>query len=289
LIFVFYLFACALARKGFTMKISSLVVLSAICFLAAGCAGTTNVKQTAVGGLQVTQFERTGIFGTDNSGAYIRELPKPPASPEVVKLERTYKKSVTSWSGCPDKTPNRNAKHVQRHEQEEAWSDEVLVNNNQSSSQPVVVGGSNASTGNFAIPALIGAGGQVGAAAALRPDSTKINTSGGNIKTNVDVSAEGGKGGDSNSEINHSGNSDSNSEINHSGNSESYSEGGKAYGGDAKAYGGDSTAYGGDAKAYGGQGGAGGSSSSSSSAAAAAAAAAAASGGGNGCNNGHCR
>ena len=193
----------------------------AICVLAFsfGCAGTVyeSQKQLPNGGT-LTHFGRTGAFGTDGYGG-VYEPPAPRTQQEKVQLEKTYHRSETSWENCSDKTPNKNAKKVHRSEKEERWTEEVLPENGKASG-PIAIGGTNPSTGNLAVPALFGAMGQIGAGMAT--GGTSIAVGGAKIVGSGN-SKSSSKGGNSNSEINNSGNSKSNSEINNSGNSTSKS------------------------------------------------------------------
>jgi hypothetical protein len=222
-----------------------LALISAVTFLlfCIGCAGTNYVHHENVAGYDVIQGGRTGIIGTDNSFVYIAppkvaqplavsvQAPVVSASvapmaimsasapvtsstviqknPVKIKLEKSYTRSSTSWTGCPDKTPNRNAKNVQREEVSETWTDDVISEEISTKiietaapvitapASPAVVmtpvqqpaafwAGGNPSVGNFTAPALAIAGGMIG----LRPNRS-------NVESN------------SNSEINHSGNSGS--------------------------------------------------------------------------------
>lgn len=171
-----------------------MALLAMVALTISGCAGTMYSKETKLSnGAILVQHGRTGASGTDNSGfLYIPEPASAPIAAPVVKpkkvlLERTYTKSSTSWSNCPDRTPNRNAKNVKRLEETEAWTEEVLSAEQISpaivqtaSTQPVLSGfGTNASTVNASLGSLFVAGGMIGGAALLRPDRTNINQTGG--------------------------------------------------------------------------------------------------------------
>lgn len=241
----------------------SVVAVLFLVFALVGCAGT-KAELTKLDGYDVVQGERTGAFGTDNS--FVLVVPKPKAvrtvvpktvvrtiePAKVVKLERSYKKSAISWTGCKDKKPNKNAKNIKREEIGESWTEdaiipavteteqveEVVVSIPQQT-QPLFWAGGNPSTGNGAVSAAFQATGIALGAALLRPD---IN------KTNITTSSAGGAGGVGEGGIGQGG----------AGGSGGIGQGGAGYG-------------------YGGAGGAGGSSSSSSSSSSAAAAEATAS------------
>jgi len=191
------------------------VAVLAMVFVAAGlsgCAGT-NVKPTELGGFTVIQGERTGAFGTDNS--FVAVVPKPvpaaqvviPDVPKTITLKKTYTKSESSWTGCPDKKPNKHAKNIKRHEVAEEQSEEVLnpaavpiIPAPQVAPAPMFWAGGNPSTGNVMMPALMEAAGVAGGAALLRPSNNNVSNG-------------------SNSEMNGSGNSRSDSRSNSSSNS----------------------------------------------------------------------
>lgn len=126
-----------------------------------------------------------------------------PVYAKKILLEKTYRRSATSWEGCPDPTPNKRAKNIRREEVWERGTDEVLAPQPapvapvyyapappappapqpqsqiivvpQQQAPPVFGFTGNSSVGNILLPAVAIGSGMVGAAALKRPDNFQIN------------------------------------------------------------------------------------------------------------------
>jgi len=166
------------------------MLVVAVLLATTGCAGTNFATVKKVDGYgKVAIAGRVGAFGTDVTA--IKFIPEDgEAAPVKVTLKKTHKVSSTTWTGCKDKTPNKNAKNIKRVESYDEVSEDVLVYPSNTQSDFYATG--NPSTGNLAMPAAAFATGMVGGAAVLRPatSNTRINSSGG-----AGGSAAGGAGG----------------------------------------------------------------------------------------------
>jgi len=155
--------------RKFTKIILTLAMLAAMT-LTTGCAGKLygDVK-TLSNGREAVMVGRTGIFGAD--AVAIQIVPKKDEQPQIVTLKKKYTKSMTSWTGCKDENPNKNAKNIRRFKSEENWQEEVLGAQEETFSYAT----GNPSAGNSALGSAFMAAGIVGGAAALRPSTTSIS------------------------------------------------------------------------------------------------------------------
>jgi hypothetical protein len=143
-----------------------------------GCG--TYVKPTQhLEGADVTHVGRVGFLGTDYGATIV--VPKPSAiEPVKVKLEKKYHRTVDTWTAkCSKHLEDPKQRKNWKHEEIKEDSSEEVLNPAATSQAPIVVGGSNPSVGNFAVPAAAMAGGIVGGAAVLRPDKTTIGSGSG--------------------------------------------------------------------------------------------------------------
>ena len=129
---------------------------------------------------QVIQGGDVGPFGADNSwGAFVKKGHQP----SVYRLESDtiYDESNLSWDGCRSSMPNRHAKNV--HQERKNWHKHEWHQELAGGSHTEVIplaGGSNASTGNIAIPAAETAAGVATAGFAYPPNNFNVSQSGAN-------------------------------------------------------------------------------------------------------------
>ncbi|MFA4817302.1 MAG: hypothetical protein WC608_01095 [Parcubacteria group bacterium] len=157
-------------KKSVGSVLTVVFAVLVFCFSFSGCVGKNYVVHQEKDGLDVYQGGRTGVFGTDNSWAYVipKKVDTQQVAPAKIKLERSYKKTFDSWEQkCPDPKQRKNFKHENL---DETWTEEILNTNLAASSTPFAFGVGNSSTGNNVIPAAAIAGGMMGGAALLRPD-----------------------------------------------------------------------------------------------------------------------
>ena len=149
-----------------------------------------SVTMKSAGGYEFYFVSRTGAAGHDFSGFFAR--PKCQVGLKVVTLEHSYTKSVTTWTNCSSKRPNRHAKNVHRQEVHKQWMEQRII---PQASTPAVDSktyayfGGNPSVGNSSLESAFIAGGMVGGAALLRPSRTVNNNN------NSAAGGQGGKGG----------------------------------------------------------------------------------------------
>jgi hypothetical protein len=160
-------------------------------FLPACGAGTVYHQKVDLGGGDTADVVgRTGAFGTD--GLAIRFKSKAPEDPDILRLYSWKSRQATIQEynqKCPDPRQLKNIKTRTENIIETSYQD--VPNPHKRQDKIAVVGGTNPSTGNLAVPAFIQgasmAGGMVGGAAVLRP--SRISAGGGN------ATATGGAGG----------------------------------------------------------------------------------------------
>jgi len=163
-------------------RIMLLLVFAVLMISLAGCAGTVAQQRTMPDGTVVTTGSKTDAFGNNNSWVEVRH-PANPAEPAYIQVEDRHTISETSWTGCPDKEPNKRAKNIKRREVVETQQ-KSLPNPKAQGGKTSFGFGDNPGPGDSIIPAVLNAGSRLGAAA-IRGGGTP----------SVNVSASGGKVG----------------------------------------------------------------------------------------------
>ena len=160
----------------------------------AGCAGTTYSTPIATQNGTLTVGGRTGVFGTDQGFTLYEESKPLKPVPDKLLLQKAWSRQATIQEydqKCPDPKQLKNIR-TRTENVAESWAEEV-PNPHKRAPQVQLIGGTNPSTGNQAVPAALMGGAMVGSAGIM--PGTNIAIGGAKAIVNGVQGGGGGAGG----------------------------------------------------------------------------------------------
>jgi len=195
----------------------------------AGCAGTTYSTAIPTQNGTLTVGGRTGVFGTDQGFTLYEENKPAKPAPDKLTLQKAWSRQATIQEydqKCPNPNQLKNI-HTRTENVAESWQEEV-PNPHKRAPQTQLIGGTNPSTGNLAVPAAIqGAGSYFsgGTTNMIQGGASAMSkATGGKASGGTAYGGQGGKGGNSintNTNVNPNTNVNGNTNGNANGNANS--------------------------------------------------------------------